>query len=93
MVKLRLSRFGRKNQPTYRLVAIQARDKRQGEALEYLGSYNPRTKPSSFTCDKERVQYWLSVGAQPTDTVKYLLGKEGIIEVEKKTYQSKPGRK
>lgn len=93
MVKLRLARFGKKGQPTYRLIAIQARDKRQGEAIEYLGHYNPRTKPSTLVLDADRIKYWLGVGAQPTETVSYLLAREGLMEVAKKQYKSKPGRK
>jgi small subunit ribosomal protein S16 len=93
MVKLRLTRLGKKGQPTYRLIAIQARTKRNGEALEDLGVYNPRIKPSVFEINKERVQYWLGVGAQPTLTVRGLLAKQGIVEPIKKTYDQKPGRK
>lgn len=93
MVKLRLTRTGKTHQPTYRLIATQNRTKRDGEALEYLGFYNPRTNPSTFTFDKERVEYWLGVGAQPTETVAYLLGKEGVIKVVKKKYTKQPGRK
>lgn len=93
MVKIRLTRTGKTHQPTYRLIATQNRTKRDGEALEYLGFYNPRTNPSTFTFDKERVEYWLKVGAQPTETVAYLLGKEGVIKVAKKKYTKQPGRK
>lgn len=94
MVKIRLARFGKKGAPHYRIVAIQAREKRESKAIEYLGHYNPRTKPSTVKLDKERIQYWLSVGAQPTDTVAYLLSKEGLFKVdEKKTYSKKPGKK
>lgn len=93
MVKLRFTRLGKRNQPTFRLIAIQARTKRDGEALEYLGFYNPRTKPTTFTYEKERVQYWLSVGAQPSETVKKLLAKDKLVEYTPKKYQGKAGRK
>jgi len=93
MVKLRLTRTGKKGQPSYRLVAIEARSKRDGEALEYLGHYVPTTKPRTFEVNKDRVQYWLGVGAQPTQTVQYLLSKEGLTEPVKREFKSKPGRK
>jgi small subunit ribosomal protein S16 len=78
MVKLRFTKIGKKHQPAFRLVAVQARTKRDGKVIEYLGQYNPRTKPSLFKYNKERVEYWLSVGAQPTPTVQNLLKKHGI---------------
>ncbi len=93
MVKLRLTRTGKTHQATFRLTASQNRTKRDGEALEYLGFYNPRTKPSTFTFEKDRVEYWLKVGAQPTETVAYLLAKEGILKVAQKKYNKQPGRK
>lgn len=93
MVKLRLTRTGKTHQATFRLIASQNRTKRDGEALEYLGFYNPRTKPSTFTFEKDRVEYWLKVGAQPTETVAYLLAKEGILKVAQKKYNKQPGRK
>jgi small subunit ribosomal protein S16 len=93
MVKLRLTRTGKRNQPSYRLVAIQARTKRDGEAIEYLGHYNPISKV--FKCEKERVEYWLEVGAQPSDTVRSLLVKEKILKAPKtkKKYSKEPGEK
>ncbi len=93
MVKLRLARMGKKNQPSYRLVAIKAKTKRSGEALEQIGFYNPRTQPSTFEFNKERVEYWLSVGAQPTETVARLLARNGVLKLEKKVFKHKPGRK
>ncbi len=93
MVKLRLTRTGKRNQPSYRLVAIQARTKRDGEAIEYLGHYNPVSKV--FECKKERVEYWLGVGAQPSDTVRALLVKKKILKAPKtkKKYSKEPGEK
>lgn len=95
MVKLRLTRVGKKHAPQYRLIAIKARTKRDGKALEYLGSYNPRTNPSTISFNKERIQYWLSEGAQPTDTVKNLLVRDGILKADKnkKPFAKKPGQK
>lgn len=79
MVKLRLKRIGKKNQPHYRIVVTPARTKRDGKSLDYLGYYNPRTNPKALKIDKEKTKKWLSNGAQPTDTVRYLLIKEGIL--------------
>ncbi|MFW5702656.1 MAG: 30S ribosomal protein S16 [Candidatus Dojkabacteria bacterium] len=83
MVKLRLTRTGKKHEPHYRLIAISARTKRDGEAIEYLGYYNPRSNPSTVDFNIERVKYWLSVGAQPTETVKGLLVKEKVLKADK----------
>ncbi|MBN1916199.1 30S ribosomal protein S16 [Candidatus Dojkabacteria bacterium] len=92
MVKLRLARFGRKNIPFYRLVAIQARTKRSGEAIEYLGTYNPKLEKNKLTIKEDRIKYWLSVGAQPTDTVHHLLAKAGLVKPLKKKYKKAPGK-
>lgn len=93
MVKLRLTRTGKTHSPTYRLIAIQARTKRDGRALEYLGFYDPKATPSVFEYDKERVQYWLSVGAQPTSTVRDFLAKDKLVPAVKKQFAKQPGRK
>lgn len=95
MVKIRLTRTGKKGAPHYRIIAIQAKTKRDGKALEYLGYYNPRTNPSTITLEKERIQYWLDQGAQPTDTVRRLLINNNVIEApkEQKVFKKKPGRK
>lgn len=92
MVKLRLSRFGKKKQPVYRIVAMNARSKRNGEVLEYLGTYNPQTTPSTIEFDKERVQYWLDEGAQPTYTVKSLFVISGFMksDIKKRPATKKP---
>lgn len=74
-VKIRLTRIGKKNQPMYRLVAIDEHKKRDGKAIEILGSYNPFLKKNHIDLKKDRLDYWLSVGAQPSDTVKNLLKK------------------
>ncbi len=72
-VKLRLTRVGKTNQPLYRLVAIDEHKKRDGRAIEILGSYDPTQKTNQVTVKKDRLDYWLSVGAKPSDTVKHLL--------------------
>lgn len=74
-VKLRLARYGAKKYAYYRIVAADGRARRDGRFLEQLGTYNPNHSPASVTLKAERVQYWLGVGAQPTDTVKNLLSK------------------
>lgn len=74
MVKIRLSRIGAKGQPYYRVVVVNERSKRDGKVIESIGSYNPRTEPSTFEIDKERLKYWRGVGAQLTEPVLVLLG-------------------
>lgn len=93
MVKIRLTRTGKRNEPHYRVVAIKAREKRDSKAIEYLGYYNPRTQPSTFEVEEDRIKYWLSVGAQPTDTVARLLAKKGLYEMPKREFKKKPGKK
>lgn len=77
MLKLRLTRTGRKKQPMYRLVVIEHSTRRDGRPVELLGYYNPSTKESKFKVEK--IQNWLSNGAQPTQTVNALLKKANII--------------
>ena len=77
MVKIRLKRMGAKKAPFYRVVVADSRSPRDGRFIEEIGTYNPLTEPSEFKIDAERVKYWLSNGAQPTDTVKALLKKQG----------------
>lgn len=74
-VKLRLARFGKTGNPQYRLVAIDEHKKRNGRAIEILGTYNPHDKTNLIDYKKDRVKYWLSVGATPSDTVRQLLQK------------------
>ncbi len=78
-VKLRLRRMGKKKQPIYKIVAADVRSPRDGKFLEALGLYNPLTNPHTVDVKEDRVLYWLSNGAQPTDTVKSLLREKGII--------------
>ena len=88
-VKLRLTRMGKKKQPTYRVVAIDSRTKRDGEYIELIGTYNPLTTPAEIKLNEELALAWLNKGAIPTDTVKNLLSKEGIM---KKFHDSKLGK-
>jgi small subunit ribosomal protein S16 len=78
-VKLRLKRMGKKKQPIYKVVAADARSPRDGRFIEAIGVYNPLTDPATVQINEERALYWLGVGAQPTDTVKNLLSKKGIL--------------
>lgn len=73
MVKIRLSQTGAKNSRQYRIIAIEEGKRRDGRAIETLGFYNPQIKPASVSVKRDRVAYWLSVGAQVTPTAKKLL--------------------
>ncbi|MBI1336872.1 MAG: 30S ribosomal protein S16 [Phycisphaera sp.] len=79
-VRLRLKRYGRRHEPHFRLCAMDVRKPRNGEALEELGFFNPTVHADNKVqnLNVERVQYWLSVGAQPSDTVRALLKQSGI---------------
>jgi small subunit ribosomal protein S16 len=76
MVKIRLARFGKKKQASYRIVAADSRAKRNGRFLEVLGFYNPKADPFVLTLKKDRIKHWLSVGAKPTGTVARLLRRD-----------------
>jgi small subunit ribosomal protein S16 len=78
VVRIRLSRRGKKKQPTYRVVVADARSPRDGKFIEIIGNYNPVQQPKLLNIDTERARYWLSVGAQPSDTVVYLLKQVGV---------------
>jgi small subunit ribosomal protein S16 len=77
MLSIKLQRIGKKHQPSYRLVVAEARSKMAAPPVEDLGSYQPRTKAAAFK--RERVSYWLGVGAQPTVSVHNLLVAQGIV--------------
>lgn len=72
-VKLRLTRMGSKKRPFYRVVATNSTTRRDGRPLEYLGYYNPMSTPAKIEIDQEKVQKWLDLGAEASDTVKSLL--------------------
>jgi len=72
-VKIKLTRLGKIRNPQYRIVVADARTRRDGRAIENVGKYHPKEEPSLIEVDSERVQYWLSVGAQPTEPVQRLL--------------------
>jgi small subunit ribosomal protein S16 len=78
-VKIRLSRFGRKKIPCYRIIVMDSRKRRDGAYLEQLGVYHPKEKPARLEVKEDRAMYWLSVGAQPSDTVRSLFSTKGIM--------------
>lgn len=79
-VKLRLKRMGAKQRPFYRIVAADSRFPRDGRFLETVGTYNPISNPAETKIDEEKALYWLSNGAIPTETVRNILSKEGIMK-------------
>jgi small subunit ribosomal protein S16 len=80
MLKIRLSRHGKKRHPSYRVVVADAEAPRDGRYVENIGYYDPLTEPSTYKIDEARGLYWLSVGAQPTDAVRRLFDKQGTTE-------------
>ena len=72
-VKIRLTRTGAKNQPSFRIVVADAKVKRDGKHLEIIGYLDPKTDPQKLVVDKERYHYWLKLGAQPTEAVRKLV--------------------
>ncbi len=79
MVKIRLRRLGAKKAPFYRIVVADSRYPRDGRFIEEIGSYNPMTAEAAVVVDAERAQAWIKNGAQPTDTVRGLLKKAGVL--------------
>jgi len=79
VVKLRLKRMGKKAYPVYKIVAADSRSPRDGRFIESVGHYNPNAEPAVVTLKDERVSYWLNSGAQPTDTVRSILSREGFM--------------
>jgi len=79
-VKLRLKRMGAKKRPFYRIVAADSRVTRDGKFIELIGTYNPITEPAEIKINEEVAMKWLRNGAEPTDTVRDLLKRQGIIE-------------
>ena len=79
MVKIRLRRMGAKKAPFYRVVVADSRFARDGRFIEEIGTYNPLSDPAEIKIDAERAQKWIKNGAQPTDTVRALLKKTGVL--------------
>ncbi len=95
MLKIRLSRIGRKNLATYRIVVANQRDKRNGQSLDIIGTYDPKTKPSTVVLNKDKAKEWLTKGAQPSNTVKSIFVKQNLLPKTKlvKKFAEKPGKK
>ena len=88
-VKIRLKRMGAKKAPFYRIVVADSRSPRDGRFIEKLGYYNPLTNPAEIVVDEEITLKWLNNGAIPTDTVRNLLSKAGVM---KKFHETKQGK-
>lgn len=84
MLTIRLTRVGKKKQPSYRFIVSEKTRDPWGKALELLGTYNPLTNPATMKIEKERIQYWISKGAQCSETVWNLLIDQGVVEGAKK---------
>ena len=80
MVKIRLRRVGRKKLPLYRIVVADSKSPRDGRFIETIGHYNPRQSEGGLQVDAARANYWLNVGAQPTDTARSLLRRAGVLK-------------
>ena len=79
-VKIRLARHGAKKRPFYRIVVANSEAPRDGRFIETVGTYNPLTDPARVVLKGERIQHWMEQGATPTDTVRSLLKKEGVLD-------------
>ncbi|MCZ0717142.1 30S ribosomal protein S16 [Aerococcus kribbianus] len=79
-VKMRLKRMGSKRNPFYRIVVADARSPRDGRIIEKIGTYNPVVDPAEVVLDQDLALQWLQNGAQPTDTVRDILSREGVLE-------------
>ena len=89
-VQIRLKRMGAKKAPFYRIIVADARSPRDGRFIDTLGTYNPLTNPAEIKVKEEETLNWLTKGAQPTDTVKNILSKAGIME---KYHNMRQGKK
>lgn len=75
MLKIRLARFGKRGQPSYRIIVKEKRSKRDGTYVENLGTYHPLSRTHTFKLDQKRYKFWLDRGAQPTQTIRHLAKK------------------
>lgn len=91
-LKMRLTRMGDKKSPFYRIVVADSRISRDGKYVDQVGTFNPTLGENEVTLDSEKALTWIKNGAEPTDTVKALLTKNGVALPEKKT-KSKPAKK
>lgn len=97
-VKMRLTRMGDKQSPFYRIVIADSRTSRDGKYVDLVGTYNPLKNPEEVKIDAEKAKKWIANGAQPTETVKALLKKNGVLEEKKapkatKSAEKKPASK
>jgi small subunit ribosomal protein S16 len=90
VIKLRLRRMGAKKRPFYRIVAAEHSSPRDGRFIEIVGHYDPLSEPATVVTKDDRIRYWLSVGAQPTDTVAGLLKRQGILGEDGKVTAAAP---
>ncbi|MEN6356611.1 MAG: 30S ribosomal protein S16 [Armatimonadota bacterium] len=95
MVKIRLRRMGAKKRPFYRIVVADSRTARNGRFIELVGTYDPNLDPPAINVNKERIDYWLGTGAQPSDTARWLLKTQGFLGglTEKKPKAAKKSKK
>ncbi len=91
-VKLRLKRMGAKKRPFYRIVAADSRSPRDGKFIEIIGTYNPIMEPAEIKINSEVALKWLNQGAIPTDTVRDLLSKQGIMKAYHESKSTKEGK-
>ena len=92
MLRIRLRRTGRSKAPQYRVVVADQRAPRDGDFVEIVGHYNPRSQPKELVLKEERVRHWLAQGAQPSETVHRLLHKQGLIERAPPQRDTRPSR-
>lgn len=90
MLRIRLSRTGKKGQPSYRVVVADINSKRDGRVVERIGHYNPLTEPAEYKIQEARALHWLSVGAQPSDAVRRLLEKQGTYDRLQRFHAGEP---
>ena len=89
MVRIRLRRIGRKKSPVYRIVVADSQSPRDGKFIEIIGQYAPRQTEGGLNVNEDRANYWMNVGAQPSDTVRSLLRRAGIL---KRRHEQRTGR-
>ncbi len=90
MLRIRLSRVGKKGRPAYRIVVAEAKAPRDGSYLEWIGTYDPMQDPPAITLKRDRARHWLSVGAQASDPVKRILEKVGTEDPEPVAVAAEP---
>jgi len=93
MVKIRLTRLGDKKSPFYRMVVADSRTPRESKVIDTVGTYNPLVNPPEIKADAEKIKKWLATGAQPTETVRYLLISAGVIPAPEKRPPAKTPKK